>query len=105
MTEFTALFGTVQVQVIAALVFIDLVLAVLAAVFKKEFSLRKLGNFMHGSVIKYIFGFAVIELVAQAVPAFGFLVPVVFILIVISLGSSVLRNSGKFGIPLPKMLQ
>jgi phage-related holin len=105
MTEFTSLFGTVQVQVITALVFVDLVLAVLSAFFKKEFSLRKLGNFMHGSVVKYIFGFAVIELVAEAIPAFGFLVPVVFIIVVMALGSSVLRNLGRFGIPLPKMLQ
>ncbi|MFY9457770.1 MAG: phage holin family protein [Candidatus Spechtbacterales bacterium] len=105
MTEFSSLFGTSQMQVIVALVFIDLVLAVLAALFKKEFTLGKLGNFMHGSVVKYVLGFAVIELVALAAPAFGFLVPMVFIIVVIALGSSVLRHLGKFGIPLPKMLR
>lgn len=105
MPEFTALFGTVQAQVIVALVFIDLLLAVLAALFKKQFSFAKLGNFMHGSVVKYIFGFAVVELVGQAAPAFSFLVPVVFIVVVVALGASVLRNLGKFGLPLPKLLQ
>lgn len=105
MPEFTTIFGTLQMQVIVALVFIDLLLAVSAALFKKEFTLGKLGNFMHGSVVKYIFGFAVIGLVGQALPAFGFLVPVVFIIVAIALAASVLRNLGKFGLPVPKMLR
>ena len=99
------LFGTFQMQAIVWLIAADFVAAVAGALLKKEFSFRKLGNFMHGSVVKYIFGFAVIELVALAAPAFGFLVPVVFILVVIALGSSVLRHLGKFGIPLPKILR
>lgn len=105
MPEFTSLFGTSQMQIVVALVFLDLLLAVLAALFKKEFTFHKLGNFMHGSVLKYVFGFAVIELVGQALPAFGFLVPAVFIVVVVALAASVLRNLGRFGIPLPKILR
>ena len=105
MPEFTALFGTSQMQIIVWLVLADLVLAVLSAFMKKEFTFLKLGNFMHGSVLRYIFGFAVIELVAQALPVFSFLVPVVFIVVLVALAASILRNLGRFGVPLPKMLR
>jgi phage-related holin len=105
MPEFTALFGTSQMQIIVWLVVADLVLAVLAAFMKKDFTFHKLGNFMHGSVLRYIFGLAVVELVAQALPVFSFLVPAVFVVVLIALAASILRNLGRFGVPLPKMLQ
>lgn len=101
MPEFTALFETSQVQIITWLVIADFLLAVLSSFMKKDFSLRKLGNLMGGPVLSYIFGFAVIQLVGQAQPQFGFLVQAVFIIIVIALGASILRNLGRFGLPLP----
>lgn len=96
------LFGTFQIQIIVGLIALDVVLAVLAALLKKEFSFRKLGNFMHGPVLGYVFGFAVIEFVGQALPAFSLIVQVVFYIVVIALAASILRNLGRFGLPLPE---
>ena len=105
MTEFTALFGTLQMQIIVWLIAADVVVAVLSALVKKEFSFRKLGNFMRGPVLGYIFGFAVIGLVGQALPAFAIAVQAVFALVVIALAASILRNLSRFGFPLPAVFQ
>ena len=105
MTEFTALFGTLQMQIIVWLIAADVVVAVLSALWKKEFSFRKLGNFMRGPILGYIFGFAVIELVGQAIPTLAIAVQVVFALVVIALAASILRNLSRFGFPLPAIFQ
>lgn len=105
MTEFTVLFGTLQMQIIVWLIAADVVLAVLSALLKKEFSFRKLGNFMRGPVLGYIFGFAVIELVGQAIPTLAITVQVVFALVVIALVASLLRNLSRFGFSLPAVFQ
>ena len=104
MSELIALFGTLQMQVIVILVIIDVILGIVAGVVKKEFILSKLGNFMKGPVLAYILGFAVIEMVGQALPRLALIVPAVFALIVIALLASILKNSGRIGLPLPKVL-
>jgi len=101
MPEFTALFATSQMQIIVWLVLADVVLGIVSALVRKDFSFRKLGNFMHGHMLGYVFGFAVVELVGQALPAFALLVQVVFYLVVIVLAVSILRNLGRFGLPVP----
>lgn len=102
MPDLVVLFGTSQMQIIVWLVAADIVLGVVSSLVRKDFSFRKLGNFMHGHVLGYLFGFAVVEMVGEALPAFSLLVQVVFYLVVISLAVSVLRNLGRFGLPLPE---
>ena len=105
MTEFTALFSTFQMQIIVWLIVVDVVVAVLSALLKKEFSFRKLGNFMRGPVLGYIFGFAVMEMVGQALPVFMIVVQAVFALVMIALAASILRNLSRFGFSLPAIFQ
>lgn len=104
MPELIALFGTLQMQIIVGLIAIDMILGILSALFRKEFSFRKLGNFMRGPVLGYIFGFAVIELIGQALPSFTILVQAVFYIVVIALAVSLLRNLNRIGLPLPDAL-
>jgi len=47
----------------------------------------------------------VIEMVGQALPKLALIVPVVFVLIVIALLASILKNLGRFGLPLPGILR
>ena len=105
MSELIALFGTLQMQLIVMLLAVDVVLGIIAALVKKEFAFGKLCNFMKGPVLGYVFGFAVIEMVGQALPKLALIVPVAFVLIVIALLASILKNLGRFGLPLPAILK
>jgi len=101
MPGFIDLFSTTQIQIIVALIGIDVVLGILGAVAKKEFRFGKLGGFLKGSVLGYVFGYGVLELVAEGIPSLAFLLPAAFLLIVISLVASLFRNLNKLGLPLP----
>jgi len=104
MPQLIALFGTSQIQWILILVAIDVVLGVVAALMKKDFRLGKLAGFMKKGVLAYVLGFAVLEMVAQALPSLAFVVTVAFILIVLALVGSILSNLGKMGLKLPAFL-
>ncbi|MDA1337601.1 MAG: phage holin family protein [bacterium] len=101
MPGFIDLFSTTQIQIIVALIGIDVVLGILGAVVKKEFRFGKLGGFLKGSVLGYVFGYGVLEMVAEGIPSLAFLLPAAFLLIVISLVASLFRNLNKLGLPLP----
>jgi len=105
MEEITILFGTLKIQVILILIGVDIILGITSAFVKKEFALRKLAMFMKGPVIGYIFGFAIIELIAQALPSLTFITWIAFVLIALALLGSLLRNLGRLGLPLPRILK
>ena len=101
MPDLVDLFSNTQVQIIVALIAVDVVLGILGAVVRKEFRFGKVAAFMHAGVLAYVFGYAVLELVAQGLPSLGFLVPVGFVLVVVAQLASVVRNLKKLGLPLP----
>jgi len=105
MSEITQLFATVYVQWIVILIAIDVVLGIIAALTKKTFVFGKLCNFMKGPVLAYVLGFAVIQVIGQAIPVLAFIVPIVFILVVLVLLTSIFGNLGKLGLPLPGTLK
>ncbi len=107
MPDLIALFGTLQMQIIVILIAIDVVFGIIARIVKKDFVLGKLANFMKGPVLSYVLGFAVIEMVGQALPglAYAYIVLGAFVLIVIALLASILKNLGKIGLPLPAILK
>ena len=105
MSDIIALFGTLQMQIIVILIAVDVVLGIIAALVKKDFLFGKLANFIKGPILAYVLGFAVIEMVGQALPRLAFIVPVAFVLIVIALLASILKNLGRFGLPLPGILK
>lgn len=92
-------------QVIVTLIAIDVLLGLLAALIKKTFVLSKVADFMKGAVIYFIFGFAIIEMVVEQLPSLGYIEIASFILIVIVLLSSIFRNLGRLGIPVPSDLK
>ncbi|MBU2635125.1 phage holin family protein [Patescibacteria group bacterium] len=105
MSDIIVLFGTIQMQAIIILIAIDVVLAVIASLVKKDFAFRKLANFMKGPVLAYVLGFAVVGIVGQAIPYLALVIPIVFVLIVIALLASIIRNLGRTGVPLPQILK
>ncbi len=105
MSEIIALFGTTQMQWIVILIAIDVVLGIIAAIVKKNLLLGKLANFMKGPILAYVLGFAVLEIVGQALPKLAYIVLVAFVLIVIALLVSILKNLGRLGLPLPAILK
>jgi len=104
MNDLLTFLGTSQVQWIITLLGVDVILGIAGALVKKEFSFRKLGNFMKWPVLGYVLGFAVIEMVGVALPSLAFVVPVVFALVVVTLLASIVRNLGRLGLPVPEIL-
>ena len=105
MPDIIALFGTLQMQIIVIIIAVDVVLGIIGGIVKKDLVFGKLANFMKGPVLAYVLGFAVIEMVGQTLPKLAYIVPVVFVLIVIALLASILKNLGRFGLPLPTILK
>lgn len=105
MTDLIDALGTNQVYWITLLIAIDVLLGIIAALVKKEFRLGKLANFMKKGVLGYVFGFAVLAMVAQALPGLSMVASVAYFLIVLALVGSILNNLGKFGLPLPTYLK
>ena len=105
MAQLIALFGTTYIYWILILIAIDVVLGIIAALMKKDFRLGKLANFMVKPVLGYVLGFAVLEMVASALPSLAFVVMVAFVLIVLALVGSILNNLGKMGLGLPAYLK
>ena len=102
MLDLISYFGTWEMQVIVTLIVIDVILGLIAALVKKNFSLAKVANFMKCAVIYFVFGFVIVEIIGEQLPQLSFTVVVSFILIVIALLASILKNLGKLGIPVPK---
>ncbi len=105
MENILSLFGTSQIQWIVFLIAIDVILGIIATFLKKDFRLGKLGGFMIRSVLGYVLGFAVLEMVAQSLPGLVWFLTVAFVLIVLAIVGSILNNLGKLGVPLPAWLK
>ena len=99
------LFGTWQMQVIATLIVIDVILGIIAALIRKEFLFRKLADFMKGPVLSYVFGFAIVQIIGREFPSLRFVIMSSFVLIVLVLLASIFRNLSKLGIPVPDGLK
>lgn len=99
------LFETSQIQWIVTLLAVDVVLGIVGAILRKEFRLGKVAAFMKKMVVGYVFGFAVLEMVAEALPALAMVTQLAYILIMLSIVSSILTNLGKMGLPIPAILK
>jgi phage-related holin len=100
-TDLINYLGTWQIQVITTLLAIDVLLGIIAALIRKEFVWGKLANFMKEPVLAFVFGFAIVEIVAAALPTLNFIVIVSFVIIVIGILASIFKNLAKIGIPVP----
>ena len=104
MAELVAALGTPQVQWIVTLIGIDVILGLIAAIVKKDFRLGKVAKFMVKPVLGYVFGFAVLTIVAQALPSVAIVTQGAYILILLALIGSILNNLAKMGLSLPSYL-
>ena len=104
MSDLINLFANSQTQWILILIVIDLALGIIGALIKKDFALGKMAGFMKKGVVTYIFGFAVLNLVGQALPSLSMIVNVAYLVIILALVGSILGNLKKIGLPIPKIL-
>ncbi len=105
MQQLIALFGTTQIKWIVILIVVDIILGIIAALLKKDFKLGKLAGFMKKGIVGYVLGFAVLEMVAQALPSMAWVAMIGFILVTLALVGSILSNLGKMGLPIPTLLK
>lgn len=105
MSDILTLIAACGVKMIVLLIVIDVVLGIIAALMKKEFVLGKLAGFMKKGILTYVFGFVVLAMVGQAIPALAAVVKVAYWLVVLALVGSILDNLGKIGVPMPKILR
>ncbi len=105
MIDLLTLLQIPQMKWIITLIAADVVLGIIAALMKKDFRLGKLANFMFKPVLGYVFGFAIIALIPQALPSLAMITQVSYILIILALLGSILNNLARLGLKLPAYLK
>lgn len=99
-------FGTWQIMAISILLAADLILGIAAAIASKEFNFNKVADFMKTGVIPYLFGFAIVEMVASQFGQTGQIaVMVVFVAIVLNFLGSIISNLANLGLNMPPVLK
>lgn len=99
-------FASFQMQVLAILLAVDIILGIAAALAEKKFTFSMLANFMSNGVVPFLLGFAVVELVAQEFPLYGEIATfVVFIAIAVNIVASIIANLATLGINMPAVLK
>lgn len=105
-TDFATAFGTPQMRLIAIFLVIDIILGIAAAIASKKFNFNQLATFMATGVLPYLFGFAVVELVAQEFTLYGQMaITVIFVTIVLNLLGSIISNLASLGVNMPSILK
>lgn len=104
--DWVTAFGTLQMTVLAILLAVDIILGIAASLAEKKFVFSMLANFMSNGVIPYLFGFAVVELVAQSIPVYGPIAAfIVFVAIAANIAASIIANLATLGIHMPAVLK
>lgn len=105
-TDFTAAFGTWQMMFIAIFLAADIILGIAGAIASKEFNFNKVAAFMKTGVIPYLFGFAVVELLASQFGQLGQIATtVIFVAIVVNLLGSIISSLANLGIHMPTVFK
>lgn len=105
MIDLLTLLKIPQMKCIIILIAVDVVLGIIASLIKKDFRLGKLANFMFKPVLGYVFGFAIMSLIPQALPSLAMITQGAYILILLALVGSILNNLRKLGLRLPAYLR
>lgn len=105
-TDFTIAFGTSQMKFIAVFLAVDIILGIAAAIARKNFNFNKLATFMTTGVLPYLFGFAVVEMVASSFSTYGQIATtVVFLVVILKLLGSIISNLATLGVNMPRVLK
>lgn len=105
-TDFATAFGTLQMRAIAMFLVADIILGIVAAIARKSFNFNKVANFMATGVLPYLFGFAVVEMVASGFVTYGWIAStIVFVAIVLKLLGSIISNLASLGVNMPPILK
>lgn len=101
-----AFFYSAKLDIIVALVIIDVVLAVAAALHQQIFDLRRLGEFLTTMILPYILVYLVLTITVGMVPALNGVLGqgldlLVFGVIVASLAAAIYENLKRIGLNLP----
>lgn len=104
--SFAAAFATLEMTILAVLLAADVILGIAAAIASRSFNFNKLATFMATGVLPYLFGFAVIEIIAAGFGLYGRMATVViFVAIVLNLLGSIISNLAKLGVNMPAILK
>lgn len=105
-TDLTIAFGTSQMKFITIFLALDIILGIAAAIARKNFNFNKLAAFMTTGVLPYLFGFAVVEMVASSFATYGQIATtVVFLAIILKLLGSIVSNLATLGVNMPRVLK
>lgn len=106
MTEFATAFGTWQIRSIALLIVVDVIFGIAGAIAAKKFNFNQLAAFMAKGVLPYLFGFAVVKIIAAGFGTYGKIATtLVFVAIVLNLLGSIISNLATLGVNMPPILK
>lgn len=105
-SDFATAFATREMTILAALLAADIILGIAAALATRKFNFNKVAMFMATGVVPFLFGFAVVEIVAAGFAIYGRIaITVVFVAIVLNLLGSIVSNLANLGVNMPAILK
>ena len=105
-TDLAGAFATWQILFIAIFLAADIILGTAAAIASKEFNFNKVAAFMKTGVMPYLFGFAIVEMVASRFGQLGQMATtVIFVAITLNLLGSIISNLANLGVNMPRVLK
>lgn len=105
-SDFATAFGTWQIQIIAIILALDVILGIAAAIASKSFNFNKLAMFMATGVLPFLFGFAVVEIFASRFGIYGQMATTaIFAAIILNLLGSIISNLANLGLNMPTIFK
>lgn len=104
--DFATALGSPQIKLIAIFLAVDIILGIAAAIASKTFNFNKLAMFMATGVLPYVFGFAVVRIVALGFGFYGQIATTaVFVAIILNLLGSIISNLATLGVNMPPIFK
>lgn len=105
-SDFATAFATREMAILAILLAADIILGIAAALATKSFNFNKVATFMATGVLPFLFGFAVVEIIASGFAIYGRMaITVVFVVIALNLLGSIVSNLANLGVHMPSILK
>lgn len=102
--QFIILANGIKLSILVSMITANLILGVAVSLWKGEFRLKAVADFLVTRVLPYILSYFAVVIVALVEPAWEVAVTIVWGIIILALTGAILANLKEMGIHLPKSI-
>lgn len=102
--QFIGLVDGTKLVLLMALILANFIIGVAVSIYKKEFRLKMIADFMCSRILPYLVSYLAVGIVAVVEPSWTIAVTIVWGVIILALAGAILTNLKEIGIKLPDSL-